>query len=105
MVWRRRLAHNGVVTVALAGIMGAGATGKAPKVQVAALGLPLVEDYDAFVAEAEEDVLAAIAKLKGAARKDADDLQEAARLAARRATQRWCGKRPQVQVMLLDGAR
>ena len=99
MVWRRRLAHNGVVTVALAG-----ATGKAPKVQVAALGLPLVEDYDAFVAEAEEDVLAAIAKLKGAARKDADDLQEAARLAARRATQRWCGKRPQVQVMLLDGA-
>ena len=98
MVWRRRLAHNGVVTVALSG-----ASGKAPKVKVAALGLPLVEDYDAFIAEAEEDVLTALTKLKGAARKDGDDIEEAARLAARRATQRWCGKRPQVQVLMLDG--
>jgi ribonuclease J len=95
IVMRRRLAANGVVMVAL---------GERGRVQVAAMGLPLVEDYDEFVAEAEADVATALAKLKGAARRDPTAVTEAARLAARRAATRWSGKRPQVRVMVLDPA-
>ena len=94
IVMRRRLAANGVVMVAL------GAKGQA---RVEALGLPLVEDYPSFVAEAEADVTAAIAKLKGGARRDGEAVQEAARLAARRAAHRWSGKRPQVKVVMMEG--
>jgi ribonuclease J len=93
MVMRRRLAMNGALMVAV------DSSGRA---QVAGLGLPLEEDYDDFVAEAQDDVAAAIGKLKGAARKDRDAVIEAARLAARRAAQRWSGKKPQVQVLLLE---
>ena len=91
MVMRRRLAHNGMVMVAL------DAKGRA---QVAGIGLPLDEDYDDFVAEAQADVEKAIGKLQGGARRDEAQVTEAARLAARRAAQRWSGKKPQVKVML-----
>ena len=91
MVMRRRLAQNGMVIVALDGRGGA---------QVAGIGLPLDEDYDGFVAEAEGDVVTALAKLKAADRGDRALVIEAARLAARRAAARWSGKKPQVQVML-----
>ena len=91
MVMRRRLAQNGLVIVALDGRGGA---------QVAGIGLPLDEDYDGFVTEAEGDVVTALAKLKAADREDRALVIEAARLAARRAAARWSGKKPQVQVML-----
>lgn len=91
IVMRRRLAHNGVVVVALE---------RGGKVSVEALGLPLVEDYATFVAEARQDVIAAIGKLRGRAVNDRAEVSEAARLAARRAAQRWSGKKPQVLVML-----
>ena len=93
MVMRRRLAFNGMVTVVVA------ATGAA---KVAALGLPLDEDYADFVSEAERDVVAALNKLKSGERGDLAKRTEAARLAARRAAQRWSGKKPQVQVMMLE---
>lgn len=90
MAMRRRIASNGVVSVAV---------DRNGNVEVAALGLPLDEDYQAFVDEARRDVAGALAK----ARKTNDaDRKEAARLAARRAATRWSGKRPQVQVLLLD---
>ncbi len=92
IVMRRRLAQNGLVVVAL---------GEKGRVRVTAVGLPLVEDYDDFIAEAQSDVVTALGKLKGAAAKERDDVIEAARLAARRAATRWCGKKPQVKVMLL----
>jgi ribonuclease J len=96
VVMRRRLAWHGVLMVAV--------TGRVKHhdyaAQVAGLGLPLVEDYEAFVEEAQADVLAALAKLKGQDRRDREAISEAARLAARRAANRWCGKKPQVQVML-----
>lgn len=92
IVARRRLAHNGVVMVAVDRQGG---------VQVAAMGLPLDEDYEAFVEEACTDVANALARLKGPKSRDRDARTEAARLAARRAAQRWSGKKPQVQVMLL----
>ena len=91
---RRRMAANGVVMVAIDRKGGA---------TVAALGLPLEEDYQSFCDEAREDVTAAIGKLRGASAKDRDALIEAARLAARRAATRWSGKKPQIQVMLLEG--
>lgn len=94
MVMRRRLAHAGVLVVVV---------GPGKKAQVAGLGLPLEEDYDAFRNEAEADVITAIGKLKGANARDRDVVIEAARLATRRAAQRWSGKKPQVQVMLVEG--
>ena len=94
IVMRRRMAINGVVTVALDG---------RGKVAVAGLGLPLEEDYTDFCREAGEDVTKAVSALKGQARQDRNAVIEAARLAARRAATRWCGKKPQVQVTLLEG--
>lgn len=93
IVMRRRLAQAGVVIVVLDG---------KGKVHVDGIGLPLDEDYDDFTAEAREDVAAAIAKLKGGQRHDRDVITEAARLAARRAAQRWSGKKPQVKVILAE---
>jgi ribonuclease J len=89
---RRRLAFNGLVTVGL---------GEGGRVEIASIGIPLDEDYELFVTEAKADVAAAIAKLKAADRSDPAAVTEAARLAARRAVQRWSGKKPQVQVLLL----
>ncbi|MEN9682886.1 MAG: hypothetical protein RLZZ427_637 [Pseudomonadota bacterium] len=93
MVMRRRLAHNGLVIVVLDG---------KGRVQVESVGLPLDEDHDDFVAEAREDVSAALARLKGGQRHDRDAISEAARLAARRAAGRWSGKKPQVRVILSE---
>lgn len=99
VVMRRRLAHSGVVVVALAGHIGA----KSGRVRVEGIGLPLVEDYDTFVEEAIGDVVRAIGKLKGKDARDSDAISEAARLAARRAALRWCGKKPQVKVLMMEG--
>lgn len=91
IVTRRRLARDGLLVIAVNG------SGTA---QVHGIGLPLDEDYAEFVAEAERDVAEAIRKLKGG--RDANAVTEAARLAARRAAQRWCGKKPQTKVLLTD---
>ena len=96
MAMRRRMAHNGLVVVAIGH--------HKHRVKVDAFGLPLVEDYADFVEEAENDVMAALAKLKGGDRQVESAVAEAARLAARRAAQRWSGKKPQVKVMLLAEA-
>ena len=93
IVMRRRLAQNGLVIVVLGG---------KGQVQVDSLGLPLDEDLPDFVAEAQEDVAAALAKLKGGQRHDRDVVMEAARLAARRAAKRWSGKQPQVRVIMAE---
>lgn len=90
---RRRLARDGLLIVALDGQGGA---------QVHGVGLPLDEDYAEFVQEAERDVAEALRKLRGAAARDPDARTEAARLAARRAAQRWSGKKPQTKVLSLQ---
>jgi ribonuclease J len=87
---RRRLARDGLLIVALDGRGGA---------QVHGIGLPLDEDYPEFVSEAERDVADALRKLKGADARDPAAQAEAARLAARRAAQRWSGKKPQTKVL------
>lgn len=90
MVMRRRIAFGGMVSVAVA------ANGA---VRVAATGLPLEEDFAAFIEEAQSDVVKA---LKAVRSNDPADRSEAARLAARRAATRWSGKKPQVQVMMFE---
>ncbi len=88
---RRRLARDGLLLVVLE---------KGGAVQVEGVGLPLDEDYPAFVAEAVADVKRALSALRGAAARDREAISEAARLAARRAAQRWSGKKPQTRVIL-----
>lgn len=91
MTMRRRIAQDGILVVVLA-------RGAAPVIE--AIGLPLEEDLPEFLAEAGGDVLAAISRLKGKDTKDPTVIKEAARLAARRAAQRWSGKKPQVRVVM-----
>lgn len=93
VTWRRRLARDGLVIVVLDRKL-------APTID--SMGLPLDEDYPEFVAEAKADIVAALGKLKGGARKDVAEQMEAARIAARRAAQRWTGKRPQVRVVIAE---
>ena len=88
---RRRLARDGLLLVVLE--QGGG-------VQVEGVGLPLDEDYDDFAAEAVADVKKALSALRGPAARDRNTIIEAARLAARRAAQRWSGKKPQTRVIL-----
>ncbi|MXO72277.1 ribonuclease J [Alteraurantiacibacter buctensis] len=88
---RRRMARDGLLIVVLE--RGGG-------VQIEGIGLPLDEDYPAFVAEAVEDVKKTLSALRGAAARDRETIMEAARLAARRAAQRWSGKKPQTRVIL-----
>lgn len=90
---RRRLAASGLVIVVLSG---------KGRVHVEGVGLPLDEDLEDFMAEAREDVSAALARLKGGQRHDREAITEAARLAARRAALRWSGKKPQVRVILAE---
>ncbi|MDC8753392.1 MBL fold metallo-hydrolase [Erythrobacter sp. sf7] len=88
---RRRIAAEGVMVVVLV-------RGSVPLIE--AVGLPLEEDMPEFLAEAANDVLNAISRLKGKDARDPAAVHEAARLAARRAAQRWAGKRPQVRVIM-----
>lgn len=90
MAMRRRIAYNGVVSVA---------ADRKGHVEIAAIGLPLDEDYAEFLEEARRDVSEALGKAK---KGDREGRIEAARLAARRAATRWSGKKPQVQVLLLE---
>jgi ribonuclease J len=88
---RRRIATEGVMVVVLV-------RGQKPLIE--AIGLPLEEDLPAFIEEASGDVLTAISRLKGKDARDPAAVHEAARLAARRAAQRWSGKKPQVRVVM-----
>ena len=92
---RRRIAGEGVMVVVLV-------RGQTPVIE--AIGLPLDEDMPAFLEETANDVLNAISRLKGKDGRDPAAVHEAARLAARRAAQRWSGKRPQVRVVMPGGA-
>lgn len=91
---RRRMAREGVIVVAVDANL---------KPHLELLGMPLDEDEADFVAEASADIVKALRGLKGAARKDRQSLNEAVRLATRRAATRWSGKRPQVKVILMGG--
>ena len=97
---RRKLAESGVVVAALA-VSPVGKLKSA--IEIAAVGLPLEEDMDDFVAEAQADVAKALETLKGEKARDRAFISETVRLTVRRAAQRWSGKKPVVQVMLREG--
>ncbi len=97
MAARRKLGEMGLITVALA-VNGEGK--QVSPVEVATIGIPLDEDMDSFVAEAQIDAGEAVAKLKGDRRRDRGAIAEAVRLAVRRCGDRWIGRKPMVQVML-----
>jgi len=90
---RRKIAANGVISVALA-MEGTRLRGEP---QIALEGVPVEEDRDDFLADA-------CAAAADAARKDgADDgkLREAVRLAVRRTATEWTGKKPIVDVLVV----
>ncbi|MBA2935784.1 ribonuclease J [Sphingomonas sp. CGMCC 1.13654] len=91
---RRKIAANGLVSVAVALDKGNRAKGRP---QVALQGIPVEEDREDFLEETAEAVLDA---LEGAPRDEAK-LRETVRLAVRRRATQWTGKKPVVDVMLV----
>ena len=61
--------------------------------------MPVEEDRAAFITEAAEAAAKAVAK----AGRDRGRLREDVRLAVRHVTTRWTGKKPIVDVLLIEG--
>ena len=91
---RRRLAVNGLISVAVA--LGDGDRLQGD-VEIDLQGIPVEEDRDAFLEEACAAAAAAVAKHKGSE----DKLREAVRLAVRRSATDWTGKKPVVSVLIV----
>ena len=91
---RRRIGQQGLIAVAVV-INGAGKLAANPEIRLQ--GVPVEEDRNDFVREAEEAVQRTVAK--GAASDDA--LREALRLGVRRVATEWTGKKPIVEVMMM----
>jgi ribonuclease J len=91
---RRKIAVNGLISVALA-LDGNGRL--RGDIQVAIEGIPVEEDRDAFLADVR-DAGAAAARGGG---NDENRLREAIRLAVRRSATEWTGKKPVVDVLLI----
>ncbi|HVI98762.1 MAG TPA: ribonuclease J, partial [Sphingomonas sp.] len=93
---RRKLAINGHISVAVAIAPGGRLIG-APEIRIQ--GVPVEEEREPFLAEAVD--AAADAVTDGG--RDREDLREKVRLAVRRAATRWTGKKPIVDVMIIEG--
>lgn len=92
---RRKLSLNGQISVAVA-IDGRGALIAEPRLK--AQGVPVEEDRDPFLEEATEAATRAV-ETGG---RDRDKLREQIRLAVRRVATRWTGKKPIVDVLLIE---
>jgi ribonuclease J len=90
---RRRIAANGVISVAIA-VDGNGRVFGQPEVRVQ--GVPVEDDRDDFIAEAREAAADAAALEKNPERR-----REAVRLAVRRCATEWTGKKPIVDVLVV----
>jgi ribonuclease J len=98
---RRKLALHGQISVAVA-LNGKGSLIGEPVIE--AFGLPVDEDIDEFRVEAADDIRDALAKNhKNINNGETEKVREALRLAIRRAATRWTGKKPVVQVMMIQG--
>ena len=91
---RRRMSFTGLITVALA--VGADGELAGPPL-IRPFGLPVEEDREDFVADATDS-----AKRAFNASLAEDQLREAVRLAVRRCATAWTGKKPLVEVMLVQ---
>jgi ribonuclease J len=94
---RRRLSWYGLVSVAFA-LDGDDSLLGDPQIRLH--GIPIEEDLDDFLAEASEAAVKAIREKKG----DYDKLRESVRLAVRRVATSWTGKKPIVDVMIVETA-
>jgi len=92
---RRKLAINGQISVAVA--MRGGKLIGEPQIRVQ--GVPVEEDRDPFIDEAV-DAAASAAQRGG---RDREKTREAIRLAVRRVASRWTGKKPIVDVLVIEG--
>jgi ribonuclease J len=92
---RRRISVNGVISVAIA----IGANGRVfgqPDVRVQ--GIPVEDDRDQFLSDVR-DAAADAAGLE----KNAERRREAVRLAVRRCATEWTGKKPIIDVLVVEG--
>jgi ribonuclease J len=92
---RRRIAVNGQISVGIA-VDKNGRAGGRPEVR--AQGVPVEEEREAFLDDAAD---AAAEAMKGAPR-DRERLREDVRLAVRRVATRWTGKKPIVDVVIVQ---
>lgn len=92
---RRKLSIHGQISVAVARDRAGRLAGE-PVLRLQ--GVPLEEDRDAFLKEASKEAAAALAKGNG----ETEALRERIRLAVRRTATRWTGKKPVVDVLLID---
>ena len=94
---RRRMGFGGLITVAVP-VGEDGQLAGTPLVRP--FGVPVEEDRDDFIADATDAATRAFSS--GG---DEDKVREAVRLAVRRCATLWTGKKPLVEVMLLQVAR
>lgn len=92
---RRKLAANGQISIAVALGPNGGLRGD-PDMRIQ--GIPVEEDRAAFIADALEAASEAVV----AGGKDHERLREAIRLAVRRTATRWTGKKPIVDVLIVE---
>jgi ribonuclease J len=93
---RRKMSVNGSISVALA----VGRDGQlAGRPVIRPLGVPVEEDRDDFIADATD------AAERAFTRGDSDKMREAVRLAVRRCATLWTGKKPLVDVMVVELTR
>lgn len=92
---RRKIALHGQISVAVVRKDDGRLVGK-PAVRMQ--GVPLEEDRDAFMAEAADAAGEAINSRDGAI----ETVRERVRLAVRRVATRWTGKKPVVDVLIVD---
>ena len=93
---RRKLAYNGQISVAVARNDKGQLAGQP---QLRLQGIPLEEDREAFISEAQEEAAEAVA---AGSDNDEEALRERVRLAVRRCATRWTGKKPVVDVLIID---
>jgi ribonuclease J len=89
---RRRIAHQGVIAVSL--VLRSNGTLAADPV-VRAVGVPVEEDRDDFIRDAQATAAKAVEPIR-----DEDKLRENVRLAVRRCATLWTGKKPNVEVLV-----
>ncbi len=92
---RRKLSLHGQISVAVAVGQGGRMLGR-PQLRVQ--GVPVEEDREPFTADAVE----AVAEAVRSGGRDRNRLREDVRLAVRRAATRWTGKKPVVDVLLIE---
>ena len=93
---RRKIAANGVISVAVAVGRDRRLVGSP---QIALQGIPVAEDREAFIAEACDAAGDAARGAPGGG--DEEKLREAIRLAVRRCATDWTGKKPIVDVLIV----